>query len=91
VPLLDVLLDAVGHEVPDRVPLGHPPPDVGRAVGERRHLDEAHTTVGQAGVGQVMAGSRDADEVGQVEQLVGAVPPEDLRQRVGARDEEQLS
>src|SRR6476661_9696159 len=90
VVLVDVLRDAVGHEVPD----GLAPFDAGAAVGgadrHGRDLLEGDPVAGQPVVRQLMAGTGDPDEVGELEQLVGVLPRQDLGQRVGAGDEEQL-
>src|SRR6478672_2257154 len=90
VVLVDVLRDAVGHEVPD----GLAPFDAGPAVGgadrHGRDLLEGDPVAGQPVVRQLMAGTGDPDEVGELEQLVGGLPRQDLREGVGAGDEEQL-
>ena len=63
---------------------------VGRADRHGRDLLQRHAVLRQARVGQLVARPRDADEVRQLEQLVGVLPRQDLGQRVGAGDEEQL-
>ena len=93
VVLGDVLDHAVGHEVPDRLAAPVALAAVGRADRQRGDLHHRHT-VGRDGSqrGEVhgVAGPRAADEVGQLEQLLGVAPGEDLGQRVGAGDEVEL-
>ena len=47
-------------------------------------------SAGRPGLRQLVAGAGDADELREPEQLVGVLPRQDLGQRVGAGDEEQL-
>ena len=89
-PLVDVLDDAVRHEVPDRLAPADPVAAVGRADRQRRHLHQADPAFGQVRVGEVVARPGHADEVRQVEQLLVVPPGDDLGERVGAGDEEQL-
>ena len=60
-------------------------------IASAGHLDLRDRAGGErAEVDGVVARPGDADEVREVEQLVGPVPAEDLRERVRAGDEEQL-
>ena len=90
VVLGDVLDDAVGHEVPDRLPGADAVAAVGGADRHGGHLHQVDPVGGQARLGELVAGAGDPDELGELEQLVGVLPGQDLGQRVGAGDEEQL-
>ena len=68
----------------------HPTTAVGRRNGHRRHLDQGHGALRQVVVAELVAGPGDPDEVGVAEDLFGLAPREDLGQRIGAGDEEQL-
>ncbi len=73
-----------------------------RRLRERQSVDEIagagiSTTVtrsagraAEGGLGHGVAGPGAADELGEVEQLVGIAPGEDLGQRVGTGDEVEL-
>ena len=65
-------------------------PAVGGADRHRGHLLQGDPVGREAGLRQDVARSGHADEVGELEQLVGVLPRQDLGQRVGAGDEEQL-
>ena len=52
--------------------------------------DQAHRVGGQVVVGEHEAGPGDPDEVRQLEASVGVLPGQDLVERVGAGDEEQV-
>src|ERR1700722_15799625 len=88
--LADVLHDPLGHQVPDRVAGPDPGPALGRGDGQGGDLDQADVVVGQTGQGQPVPGPGAADEVGQLEQLVGVPPGDHLGQGVGPGDEEEL-
>ena len=90
----DVLDDAVGDEVPDRLPAAVPLPAVGRRDRQGRDLDHGHL-VGRDGRQRLrvhlVAGTRAADElVGEPEQVVGGAPGEDVCERIGTGDEVEL-
>ena len=76
--LADVLRDAVGHEVADR--LARPDPSADQRRGDRQpgDLDEADAADGDAGVSELVADARAPDEVRKGEQLPGVAPGEDL-------------
>src|SRR5580698_5895244 len=69
--LADVLDDAVGDEVPDRVAGLDAVAALGGGDGQGGDLDEADALARQPGGGQAVAGAGAADEVGELEQLVG--------------------
>ena len=71
---------------PSRDPL----PAGARGDRHRRHVEQGHRVIGQVRVGQLVAGPGDADEMGQLEHLLGVLPGQDLPERVGAGDEVQL-
>src|SRR6266545_4823033 len=91
--LLDVALDALGHEVPDRAALPDPFADVRGGDGQGRDVHDAHVWMA-AGLlrlepCQVVAGPGGRDEVRELEDLVGVLPLEDLQHGVGTRHEER--
>src|SRR5699024_5195910 len=91
--LVDVLHDAVGHQVPDRVTGPCTFTAVGRRDRQGRHLHQRDPVLGQVGHRrgvQLRAGTGDTDEVGQLEQFLHASPGEDLLQCVGTGDEVEV-
>jgi hypothetical protein len=90
VVLGDVLHDTVGHEVPDRLAGMDPVTAVGGADRHGGDLHQGDPVGGQPRLRQLVPGTGDPDELGEPEQLVGVLPGQDLGQRVGAGDEEQL-
>src|SRR5450755_4047194 len=88
--LADVLDDAVWHQVPDGVTGADPGAALGRGDGQRGNLDEADPLVRQSAEGQPVTGPGAADEMRQLEQLVGVAPGDHPGQRVGPGDEEEL-
>src|SRR4051794_21680973 len=69
VVFVDVLDDAVRDEVPDRPPGSHPLATAAGRDGHRRHVEQRHRVDGQVLGGQVVAGTRDPDEAGQLQRL----------------------
>src|SRR5665648_214979 len=86
----DVLHDAVRHEIPDRLASPDAVSTVGGADGQSRDHLQCHPILGQPVVAQDMPGPGHPDEVGEVPELVDVLPRQDLGQRIGAGDEEQL-
>ena len=86
----DVLHDAVGHDVPDRF-AGHDTiATVRGADGQRRNDLQGHPVLGQPVVAKDVARPGNADEVSKIPELVNVLPRQDLGQRIGTSDEEQL-
>src|SRR6476469_308259 len=73
VMLVDVLDDPIGDEVPDGLAADHAVAAVGGADRHGRDLLQRDPVAGQAGVGELVPGPGDADEVGQLEELVGVL------------------
>src|SRR5665647_6153 len=69
---------------------GHAGATVGGADGHGGDLLERHPVRRQPDVAQDMSWPGHAHEVGKVPQLIDVLPREDLGQRIGAGDEEQL-
>src|SRR5215469_14515086 len=86
----DVLHDPVGYQVPDRLARLDPGAALGGRDGQRRDLHQADLPVGQARPRQPVPRTGTAYEMREGEKLVHVVPGQDLGQRVGAGDEEQL-
>jgi 2-polyprenyl-6-methoxyphenol hydroxylase-like FAD-dependent oxidoreductase len=86
----DVLHDAVGHQVPDRLMLLHPKPAGGRGDRQCRDLEQGDFVMGQLsddrGI-KINSRAGTAYKVGKIENRIHLVPREDLRQRIGAGDE----
>src|SRR5699024_6056505 len=72
--LVDVLHDAVRHEVPDGLAVADARAAVGRGDRHRGHLLEGHLVLREPRLGEVVAGTGDADEVGEVPELVDVLP-----------------
>src|SRR5262245_45250781 len=89
--LVDVLHHAVGNEAPQGQSPGHPRPAVGRGNRHRRDLNEARHVPGQVVIAEAETRPGHADEMGQVEELIGLLPRKDLVQHVRAGDEEELN
>jgi multiple sugar transport system permease protein len=86
----DVLDDAVGDQVPERLPGGDPVAALARGDRERGDLHQRHLAVRQARPGQPVPGPGAADEVRQREQRVDVVPGQDVLERVRTGDEEEV-
>src|SRR6478752_495576 len=88
--LVDVADDAVGYQVPDRFTLRDPGAAVRGRDRQCGHLHQRDPALGQAVVRQQVTRAGHTDEVGEREQLLGVPPGQDLGQRVGAGDEEEV-
>ena len=88
-----VLADVLDHAVRNQIPDGLTAADPGAAVrrGDRHggHLQQ-DDVAGALGDAELVAWPRHADEVGQVPDVLGTVPGEDLAEDVRAGDEEQV-
>ena len=90
-PMLgDVLHDPVGHEIPHWFAGHDAGATVGGADGQGRDLLQTHPVLGQSIITQDMPWPGHPDEMGKVPELVDVLPRQDLGQRIGAGDEEQL-
>ena len=86
----DVLDDPIGHQVPHRETPAHPVPAVGRRDRKCRNLQQAYVLLGQTRNGQHMSRATHSHEVSELPELVDVLPGEDLRDRVGTGDEEEI-
>jgi len=93
--LSDVFKDRLREEVGDVEVFGEATADLGGGKGGRGDVEGVEPEaleLSADGVegGEGIAGTRDEDETGELDQLGGAVPPGEIEGLVGAEDEEEL-
>src|SRR4051794_20065650 len=88
--LVDVLHDTVRDEVPDRLPGGDPAAAVTGGDGHGRDVEQRHGVSRQVVDAEVVARSGHADEPGPAQRLLRVLPRQNLAERIGPGDEEQL-
>ena len=90
--LADVLLDLARDQVAHRTLRGEPLAHISRADRQRRDVELQHAIAQPVGleVAEVVTGASGRHEGRQLEALLGVLPRQDVQDRVGAGDEEQV-